>query len=43
MSYDLMVLDKQRMKHYLTAESDLAPYQEMILWKNAQRLFQIKQ
>jgi len=33
----------QRMKQYLTKEADLAPFREMILWKNAQRLFQIKQ
>jgi len=33
----------QRMKQYLTSEPDLAPYQEMILWKNAQQLFQTKQ
>ena len=33
----------RRMKQYLTTEDDLAPYQEMILWKNAQQLFQIKQ
>ena len=32
-----------RMKQYLTTEADLAPYKEMILWKNAQRLFQIGQ
>ena len=29
----------QRMKDYLTSESDLAPFREMILWKNAQWLF----
>ena len=29
----------QRMKDYLTSESDLAPIREMILWKNAQWLF----
>jgi quinol monooxygenase YgiN len=28
-----------RMKQYLTAEPDLAPLQEMILWKNAKWLF----
>ncbi len=28
-----------RMKHYLTSERDLAPYKEMILWKNAEKLF----
>ena len=28
-----------RMKRYLSTEADLAPYQEMILWKNAQQLF----
>ena len=33
----------QRMKQYLSTEPDLAPYREMILWKNAQRLFQIRQ
>ena len=32
-----------RMKQYLTTEADLAPYREMILWKNAQKLFQIRQ
>ena len=32
-----------RMKQYLSTEPDLAPYREMILWKNAQRLFQIRQ
>lgn len=32
-----------RMKQYLTTEADLAPYRELILWKNAQQLFQIKQ
>jgi len=29
----------QRMKDYLTTEPDLAPYKEMILHKNAERLF----
>ena len=33
----------RRMKQYLTTEPDLAPYRDMILWKNAQRLFQISQ
>ena len=33
----------QRMKQYLTVEADLAPYKDMILWKNAQQLFQIRQ
>ena len=28
-----------RMKQYLTTESDLAPFKEMILWKNAKWLF----
>ena len=28
-----------RMKQYLTTEHDLAPYKEMILWKNAKWLF----
>ncbi len=28
-----------RMQQYLTTEPDLAPYREMILWKNAQWLF----
>ena len=28
----------QRMQQYLTDELDLAPYKEMILWKNAERL-----
>ena len=28
-----------RMKQYLTTEPDLAPFREMILWKNAQWLF----
>ena len=28
-----------RMKRYLTAEADLAPFREMILWKNAKWLF----
>ena len=32
----------QRMKQYLTAEADLAPYRDMILWKNAHQLFQIR-
>lgn len=32
-----------RMKQYLSTEKDLAPYREMILWKNAQQLFQIRQ
>ena len=32
-----------RMRQYLTTEKDLAPYREMILWKNAHRLFQIIQ
>ena len=29
----------ERMKHYLTTEPDLAPFREMILWKNARSLF----
>ena len=29
-----------RMKQYLTTEPDLAPFREMILWKNAKGLFQ---
>ena len=29
-----------RMKQYLTTEADLAPFKEMILWKNAKRLFE---
>ncbi len=29
----------KRMKQYLTAEPDLAPFKEMILWKNAKWLF----
>ena len=29
----------QRMKDYLTTEQDLTPYKEMILWKNAEKLF----
>ena len=29
----------ERMKAYLTTEPDLAPYKEMILYKNAQQLF----
>ena len=33
----------RRMKQYLMTEADLAPYRELILWKNAQQLFQIKQ
>ena len=33
----------QRMKQYLPTEADLAPYKDMILWKNAQQLFQIRQ
>ena len=32
----------QHMKQYLTTEADLAPYKDMILWKNAQQLFQIR-
>jgi len=31
----------QRMRHYLDSEEDLAPYREMILFKNAERLFQL--
>ena len=27
------------MKDYLTTKQDLAPYKEMILWKNAEKLF----
>jgi predicted TIM-barrel fold metal-dependent hydrolase len=30
----------RRMENYLTTEPDLAPFREMILWKNAQLLFQ---
>ena len=33
----------RRMKQYLTTEADLASFRELILWKNAQQLFQIKQ
>lgn len=33
----------QRMKQYLTTETDLAPYKDMILWKKADLLFNIKQ
>jgi len=29
----------QRMKQYLSTETDLAPYRDMILWKNARELF----
>lgn len=29
----------ERMKGYLTTEPDLAPYREMILYKNAEKLF----
>ena len=29
----------RRMKDYLTSEQDLAPYKEMVLWKNAKKLF----
>ena len=29
----------QRMKQYLSTEIDLAPYRDMILWKNARELF----
>ena len=29
----------QRMKQYLATEKDLAPYQEMILYRNAEKLF----
>ena len=29
----------RRMKDYLTSEHDLAPYKEMILWRNAEKLF----
>ena len=32
----------RRMENYLTTEPDLAPFREMILWKNAQLLFQEK-
>ena len=28
-----------RMKQYLSTESDLAPYMEMILYKNAEKVF----
>ena len=28
-----------RMRHYLTSDATLAPFKEMILWKNAKRLF----
>jgi hypothetical protein len=27
------------MKQYLTTESDLAPFKEMILYKNAEKIF----
>ena len=30
-----------RMKDYLSKESDLAPYKDMILWKNAQSMFNL--
>ena len=33
----------QHMKQYLTTETDLAPFREMILCKNAQLLFQTRQ
>ena len=33
----------QRMRQYLTAEPDLAPFREMILHKNADRLFKTRQ
>jgi len=33
----------QRMKQYLATETDLAPFREMILYKNAHRLFQTRQ
>jgi len=39
----VLTLSLQRMKQYLTTEADLAPYKDMILWKNAQQLFQIRQ
>ena len=29
----------RRMKDYLKSEQDLAPYKEMVLWKNAKKLF----
>ena len=29
----------QHMKQYLATEKDLAPYQEMILYRNAEKLF----
>lgn len=32
----------QRMRQYLTTEPDLAPFREMILHKNAERLFKIR-
>ena len=38
----VLTLSLQRMKQYLTTEADLAPYKDMILWKNAQQLFQIR-
>ena len=33
----------QRMKQYLATETDLVPFREMILYKNAHRLFQTRQ
>ena len=35
----VLTLGMARMKKYLTEEPDLAPYREMILWKNAKWLF----
>ena len=35
----LLTQSLQRMRQYLTAEPDLAPYRDMVLWKNARRLF----
>jgi predicted TIM-barrel fold metal-dependent hydrolase/quinol monooxygenase YgiN len=35
----VLIQSLARMKQYLTAEPDLAPLQEMILWKNAKWLF----
>ena len=35
----LLIQSLQRMRQYLTTEPDLAPYKEMILYKNANKLF----
>ena len=36
---EILTQSLRRMKDYLTSEQDLAPYKEMILWRNAEKLF----